>query len=435
MFQKPKGTADILPGEVEKWQYVESIAREILAKYRFFEIRTPIFESFDLFSRGVGETTDVVTKEMYDFYDKGDRRIALKPEGTAPIVRSYIENKLYAPEMVKPYKVYYISPMFRYERPQGGRQRQFHQIGVEVFGSTNPATDVETIALAWNFFKEVGINDIKLVINSLGDPDSRATYRQALIDYLLPFENELSDDSKTRLHKNPLRVLDSKDPKDKEIVKNAPSILEYLSEDSQQRFIEVRVLLEELNIPYEIDANMVRGLDYYQDTIFEIMSNDSVFGSQTTICGGGAYNGLVEELSGGKQSAAGFGFGIGIERLILLMDVQDVELPSFNQLDVFVVGIGEVTNKHTLSIVESIRRAGFSADRDFLDRKPKRQFKEADKLNASLTITVGESEVEAARVNIKNLATGFETSISMDEIHNDFATIYTKMTTAEKAED
>lgn len=428
MIQRPKGTADILPGEVEKWQYVEETARKILAQYRFFEIRTPIFESFDLFSRGVGETTDVVTKEMYEFHDKGDRHMALKPEGTAPIVRAYIENKLFAPEMVKPYKVYYISPMFRYERPQGGRQRQFHQVGVEVFGSTNPATDVETIALAWNFLQQVGIKDIKLVINSLGDPASRATYRQALIDYLTPFEDQLSHDSKTRLHKNPLRVLDSKAPEDKAIVAAAPSILDYLSDHSKQRFETVRALLEMLNIPYEVDANMVRGLDYYQDTIFEIMSNDPVFGAQTTICGGGSYDGLVDQLSDGKTSAPGFGFGLGIERLILLMDAQKVALPIFNPLNVYVVGIGEATNAYTLSIVQAIRAAGFSADRDFLERKPKRQFKEADKLNADLVITVGESEIETGAVNVKNLATGHEVSFTIETIKNDFASVYEQMT-------
>lgn len=326
MIQRPKGTSDIYLDDMKIWQYVEETARIVMHDYRYTEMRTPLFESFDLFSRSVGDTSDIVSKEMYDFEDKGGRRIALKPEGTAPIVRSYVENKLFGPEYPKPLKVYYLSPMFRYERPQGGRSRQFHQLGIEVLGSNNPAVDVEGMALAWDLLNEIGIKDVRLVINSLGKKEERATYRQALISYLEPFFEELSSDSQKRLHQNPLRVLDSKDKRDKELVKDAPSILDFLSEDSKTHFETVQAMLTALNIPFEINANMVRGLDYYQDTIFEIMTTSKVFGAETTICGGGRYNGLVEEIGG--PADPGFGFGLGLERLILMIKQQEIEIPE-----------------------------------------------------------------------------------------------------------
>ena len=259
-LQKPKGTQDILPAESAKWQYVEGFAREIFKRYNYAEVRTPIFEHYEVISRSVGDTTDIVTKEMYDFYDKGDRHITLRPEGTAPVVRSYVENKLFAPEVQKPSKFYYMGPMFRYERPQAGRLRQFHQIGVECFGSSNPATDVETIAMAAHFLKEIGIQGVKLHLNTLGNPESRAAYRQALIDYLTPLKETLSKDSQRRLEENPLRVLDSKEKEDKVAVENAPSILDFLDEESQAHFDAVRQMLENLGVDYIIDTNMVRGL-------------------------------------------------------------------------------------------------------------------------------------------------------------------------------
>ena len=316
-MRKLKGTEDILPEESYIWQYVEDTARGIFDSYQFKEIRTPMFETFELFSRSVGETTDVVSKEMYDFYDKGERRIALRPEGTAGVVRAYVENKLFGPEHAKPYKVYYIGPMFRYERPQAGRQRQFTQIGAEVFGSINPATDVETIALAWDFFTELGLENITLHINSLGKLADRQAYRQALIEYFTPFVDQLSEDSRRRLHENPLRVLDSKDERDKALVADAPTILDYLSEDSRQHFEAVQTLLTALDIPFKVNPLIVQGLDYYQDTIFEIIVDDQSIGAQSTICGGGRYDGLVEQV-GGPQTPS-FGFGIGLERLLLLL--------------------------------------------------------------------------------------------------------------------
>src|SRR5699024_2134446 len=283
-YQRPKGTNDILPGESEKWQFVEETARLLFGDYQYHEIRTPLFEHYEVIARSVGDTTDIVSKEMYDFYDKGDRHVTLRPEGTAPIVRSYVENKLFGPQFSKPYKVFYTGPMFRYERPQKGRLRQFHQIGVEAFGSSNPATDVETMVMAMEFFRQLGVNHIRLVINSLGDKETRKNYRNALIDYLSQYESELSQDSQRRLHENPLRVLDSKDARDQKFVAQAPSILDYLSTAAKEHFEQVKAMLDALGVAYEVDSTMVRGLDYYTHTIFEIMSDNEKMGSQSTIC-------------------------------------------------------------------------------------------------------------------------------------------------------
>ena len=429
-YQRPKGTNDILPGESEKWQTIEQTARKLFNQYQFHEIRTPIFEHIEVISRSVGDTTDIVTKEMYDFHDKGDRHITLRPEGTAPIVRSFVENKLFGPEHQKPYKVYYMGPMFRYERPQKGRLRQFHQIGVEVFGSDNPATDVETMAMALQFFRELGIKDLRLVINSLGDQETRTSYRQALIDYLTPFKEQLSADSNRRLLENPLRVLDSKDEKDKAVVAGAPSILDYLSETAQKHFEAVTKMLDALNITYEIDSNMVRGLDYYTHTIFEIMSDDPKMGAQSTICAGGRYNQLVAELGG--PETAGFGFAMGFERLLMILEAQGITLAAQKPLNAYVVSLGEATNIEALQIVQSIRQAGFSAERDVMNRKAKAQFKTADKLNAQLVLTIGETELANGVVNVKNLATRVEKAYPLTQIQTQFETVYQEMMQTEK---
>ena len=429
-YQRPKGTNDILPGESEKWQTIEQTARKLFNQYQFHEIRTPIFEHIEVISRSVGDTTDIVTKEMYDFHDKGDRHITLRPEGTAPIVRSFVENKLFGPEHQKPYKVYYMGPMFRYERPQKGRLRQFHQIGVEVFGSDNPATDVETMAMALQFFRELGIKDLRLVINSLGDQETRTAYRQALIDYLTPFKEKLSADSNRRLLENPLRVLDSKDEKDKAVVAGAPSILDYLSETAQKHFEAVTKMLDALNIAYEIDSNMVRGLDYYTHTIFEIMSDDPKMGAQSTICAGGRYNQLVAELGG--PETAGFGFAMGFERLLMILEAQGITLAAQKPLNAYVVSLGEATNIEALQIVQSIRQAGFSAERDVMNRKAKAQFKTADKLNAQLVLTIGETELANGVVNVKNLATRVEKAYPLTQIQTQFETVYQEMMQTEK---
>lgn len=418
-LQKPKGTQDILPGDSAKWQYVESVARETFKKYNYGEIRTPMFEHYEVISRSVGDTTDIVTKEMYDFHDKGDRHITLRPEGTAPVVRSYVENKLFAPEVQKPVKVYYIGSMFRYERPQAGRLREFHQLGVECFGSKNPATDVETIAMAYQLFNTLGIKDVTLHLNSLGNTDSRLAYRQALIDYLTPMRESLSKDSQRRLEENPLRVLDSKEKEDKVAVENAPSILDYLDEESQTHFDEVRAMLDSLNIPYVIDTNMVRGLDYYNHTIFEFIT--TIDKSELTICAGGRYDSLVEYFGG--PETAGFGFGLGLERLLLVLDKQGIKLPVEESLDVYIAVLGSGANGKALELVQSIRYQGFKAERDYLGRKIKAQFKSADTFKAKTVITLGESEVESGVVKVKNNATREEVTVSFEELTTNFATV------------
>ena len=418
-LQKPKGTQDILPVDSAKWQYVENVARETFKKYNYGEIRTPMFEHYEVISRSVGDTTDIVTKEMYDFHDKGDRHITLRPEGTAPVVRSYVENKLFAPEVQKPVKVYYIGSMFRYERPQAGRLREFHQLGVECFGSKNPATDVETIAMAYQLFNTLGIKDVTLHLNSLGNTESRLAYRQSLIDYLTPMRESLSKDSQRRLDENPLRVLDSKEKEDKVAVENAPSILDYLDEESQAHFDEVRTMLDSLNIPYVIDTNMVRGLDYYNHTIFEFIT--TIDKSELTICAGGRYDSLVEYFGG--PETAGFGFGLGLERLLLVLDKQGIELPVEENLDVYIAVLGSGANGKALELVQAIRYQGFKAERDYLGRKIKAQFKSADTFKAKTVITLGESEVESGQVNVKNNATREEVTVSFEELTKNFAAV------------
>ena len=415
-LQKPKGTQDILPGDSAKWQYVEGFARKVFARYNYDEIRTPIFEHYEVISRSVGDTTDIVTKEMYDFYDKGDRHITLRPEGTAPVVRSYVENKLFAPEVQKPSKFYYIGPMFRYERPQAGRLRQFHQIGVECFGSSNPATDVETIAMAAQFLKELGIDNVTLHLNTLGSPASRQAYRQALIDSLLPMKDQLSKDSQRRLEENPLRVLDSKEKEDKQAVENAPSILDYLDEESQAHFDAVRAMLDGLGIDYVIDTNMVRGLDYYNHTIFEFVTE--VDGNELTVCAGGRYDGLVEYFGG--PATPGFGFGMGLERLLLILDKQGVELPVETSLDVYIAVLGSEAEVAALELVQALRRQGFIAERDYLGRKLKAQFKSADVFGAKTII-------ESGQITVKNNQTRQEVTTSIEEVKNDFQTILNQL--------
>ena len=422
-YQRPKGTADILPTETVKWQYVEGVARELFKTYDYQEIRTPLFESYEVFSRSAGDTSDVVTKEMYDFNDKGDRHIALRPEGTAGVVRAFNENKLYGPEFQKPYKVYYLGPMFRYERPQSGRQRQFHQIGVEAFGADNPAIDVEVIAMACQLFAKLGLTNLRVAINSLGDQTSRANYRQALIDYLKPHYAELSEDSQARLEKNPLRVLDSKDPRDQQFVADAPSILDYLTLEAHDRFEAVKQMLDALGIDYVVDATMVRGLDYYNHTIFEVMVQAKSLGhGYTTICGGGRYSGLVEQLGG--PDLAGVGFGIGLERLLLLLEEEGATLPTLPTLDLYVVGIGQATNLVSLQLVQAARAAGLIAERDYLDRKPKAQFKTAAKAGAKAVLTVGERELAAGNVHFKNMATQEEVTLKLADVLADFKGVY-----------
>lgn len=420
-LQKPKGTQDILPKASSQWQALERRAREIFARYNYREIRTPMFEHYEVVSRSAGDTSDIVTKEMYDFYDKGDRHITLRPEGTAPVVRAFVENKLHAPEVQKPVKLYYMGPMFRYERPQAGRLRQFHQMGVETFGSANPATDAETMAMAVNFFHDLGIGDICLHLNTLGNVASRSAYRKALVDYLFPHQEALSEDSKRRLVDNPLRILDSKDKADQAIVSQAPSILDYLDQESLSHFEAVKEMLDALGIHYVIDPTMVRGLDYYTHTIFECMT--TVAGEDLTICAGGRYDGLVTYFDG--PETPGFGFGLGMERLLLVLAEQGIMLETDEGLDVYIVVIGSSVNQEALVLTEALRQQGLRVDRDMLNRKIKAQFKSADTLGARYIITIGQDEVDSDRVTIKHNETRQEVTASLTAVKDHFLQLLT----------
>ena len=403
-YQKPKGTADLLPGTTNLWEKVEKVAREVFDQFGYRGIRTPMFEDYNVFSRNVGDTSDIVEKEMYDFHDKGDRHIALRPEGTAGVVRAYVENKLYGPEYPKPYKVYYMGPMFRYERPQSGRQREFHQIGVEALNNESPQIDVEVIAMAMQLFKRFGVPNVKLTINTLGDKQVREDYREALINFLKPHYDELSSDSQERMYRNPLRVLDSKDAGDQKIVAQAPSILDYLDEESQNYFDQVQSLLKELGIDYEIDTNMVRGLDYYNHTIFEIMSDSPVFGDgYTTVCADGRYNGLINQLGGPEEG--GIGFGMGVERLMLLLQQENPEFAPQDQLDVFFASANEAGDNLAFKILNQIRDKGVVADKDYSGVKVGKQIKEAFRRNAKYFAVFGEREVDEGQFQLKNAAT------------------------------
>lgn len=414
-YQRPRGTADILPGDSDLWQKVEGIARRTFNQFGYSEIRTPMFESFDVYSRNVGDTSDIVEKQMYDFYDKGNRHIALRPEGTAGVVRAYVQNKLYGPECPKPYKVYYMGPMFRYERPESGRQRQFTQIGCEALNSESPQIDAEVILEALLFFKRLGVKNLRVAINTLGDDETRTKYRESLINYLKPFYNELSDDSKERLYKNPLRVLDSKDPHDKEIVKDAPSILDSLSEYSAKYFDDVKKMLDEFHIDYVVDPDMVRGLDYYTHTIFEIMSNASVFGGgYTTICGGGRYNGLISQLGGPDEG--GIGYGIGVERLLLLLQSENKKFIPKPSIDLFFVTVDKSGDDFAFSVMETLREKGFKVDKDYQGLKVGTQIKEATRRNSKYFAVIGSKEVDSKTFELSGTGSDEKVKVSVNEL-------------------
>ncbi|MBS9338087.1 histidine--tRNA ligase [Fructobacillus sp. M2-14] len=429
-FKKPKGTADLFDNQVLAWQKIEQQARLTFSRYGYGEIRTPIFESFDLFSRSAGDTSDVVTKEMYDFMDKGDRHMALRPEGTAGVVRAFVENKLFGPEHEKPYKTFYMGPMFRYERPQAGRFRQFHQIGVEAFGSTEPSLDAEVITMVVKFLSSLGLKDLKVALNTLGDQDSRKAYREALIDYLKPNFDKLSKDSQVRLEKNPLRVLDSKDENDQAIVEGAPTIFDYLSEESKAHFQAVQNYLDALGIEYEIDSNMVRGLDYYNNTIFEVMTTDPNLKGAATIAGGGRYSGLVEEFGG--PETPGIGFGLGVERLIALLTAQDQLNLDEDGLDFYIAHIGDNSVLKTLELATNLRDLGYSADMDFENRSVKAQFKTANRRKARFVITIGDNEVESNEVKVKDMVTGSQADLNLAYVKEKMETVIAALSAEEE---
>ena len=401
--QRPKGTVDILPDESGSWEKVEQILRDFFKRANYREIRTPSFENYNVFSRSSGETSDVVEKEMYDFNDKGGRHIALRPEGTAGVVRAYVEDKLYAPEVVKPLNVYYIESTFRYERPQAGRQREFHQIGIESFGSSNPLADIETIVLAHDLLAKLGVKNYELHINTLGNAQVRQDYHDALVNYFKPVRDQLSDDSKRRLEKNPLRILDSKDEQDKQFLPKAPKIVDYLDQESKENFDQILKILDQLKINYVIDNDLVRGLDYYTGVIFEFMVEDkSIWESASTILGGGRYDNLVEEFDGPRTPAVGF--GIGEERLMLVLQKQNPELFKDQGIDFFIANIGQGTEVKTVEIARLLRKQGLTVQYDVDQKKLKAQFKKADRAKAKYVITLGDKELAAEVLNVKRLA-------------------------------
>ncbi len=410
LTKAPRGTKDVVPSESYKWIYVENLFREVCSLFGYDEIRTPIFEHTELFKRGVGETTDIVQKEMYSFQDNGGRDITLKPEGTAGAVRSFIEHKLYAD--AQPTKMYYITPCFRYERPQAGRLRAFHQFGIEVFGSYSASVDAEVMALAMEFFKRVGLNNLELRINSVGCPSCRKAYNTILRNYLKEKLDKLCGTCADRYERNPLRILDCKNEACKVEAENAPLMMGHLCEECKDHFEKVQGYLTNMKIEYEVDPKIVRGLDYYTKTAFEIISHD--IGSQSTVCGGGRYDGLVEELGGPK--VPGIGFGMGIERLLLTLENNNIEIPKKAGMDIFIVSIGERADAESFKILKGLRENDISCDKDHIGRSVKAQFKYSDKVNAKYTIVLGDDEIEKDVVSLKDMATSEQEEIKLSEI-------------------
>ncbi|WP_246188070.1 histidine--tRNA ligase [Paenibacillus tengchongensis] len=407
-FEKPTGTQDVLPGAVEKWHVVEAKARDLCRRFNYREIRTPMFEHTELFERGVGETTDIVEGEMYTFKDKGDRDLALRPEGTAGVVRAYVQNKLYGEPDVS--KLYYIGPMFRYERPQAGRYRQFHQFGIEAFGAVDPAIDAEVISLGYQFYKDLGLKEVRVELNSVGNAPSRAAYREKLLAFLRPMHDTLCKDCQRRMERNPLRVLDCKVDQDK--FGDAPSILDSLDEECSMHFAKVKSHLDAMGVEYSINPRLVRGLDYYTHTAFEYKA--AGIGTIDTVGGGGRYNGLVEEIGGPDQP--GIGFGIGLERILLILENQGVELETVKPLDVYLVALGEAADLEITKQLFILRSQGISAERDYLGRKMKAQMKSADRLSARYTAILGEDELLDGVITVKTMATGEQRTIKLEEL-------------------
>ncbi len=406
----PKGTKDVLPNQVYRWHYVERKFDDICRRYGYKEIRTPIFEHTELINRGVGDTTDIVQKEMYTFNDHGGRSLTLKPEGTSPAVRAFVEHRMYAE--VQPTKIYYDTPCFRYEKPQSGRLRQFHQFGVEIFGTPNMMADADVICLGHDFLEEMGIKDVVLEINSVGCPTCRETYRRALQDFLRPHYDELCDTCKNRFDKNPMRILDCKSQEDQVLVKDAPNMIDYLCDECASSFEEVKGHLESMGLEYTVNPRIVRGLDYYTKTAFEFVSNK--IGAQGTVCGGGRYDNLCQEIGG--PPIPGVGFGLGKERLLMLMEANGVEIPEAEPSDVFIVTMGDKGRIKGLEILRELHKKGISAQMDTLARNVKGQFKYAARLNAKKTIVIGDEELEKGVVQIKDMDRHEQQEVSFDNI-------------------
>ena len=405
-IQAPKGTKDMLPQDAYKWHYVEGVLREVSKSFGVREIRTPIFEHTELFLRGVGETTDIVQKEMYTFNDKGDRSITLKPEGTAPTVRAFIEKRLF--NEAQPTKLYYIIPCFRYENVQKGRLRQFHQYGVEVFGSKEPSMDAEVISLAMEALKKLGLKSLSLNINNLGCPNCRPKYNEALKKYLEENYDNLCNVCKTRFEKNPMRILDCKERNCKEITKNAPIILDYICDECDSHFTEVKRYLDALNIKYNIDPGIVRGLDYYTKTIFEILNDDF------TVCGGGRYDKLIEEIGGPEMPAVGF--GLGLERLIMTLEKEGIEIPKADVIELYIGARGEGARTEAFVLANKLRSIGVKTEVNHMGRSIKAEMKYANKIGAVFTTIIGDDELQNKTLKLKRMSDGEQFEVSLDNI-------------------
>lgn len=412
-----KGTLDLLPKESCKTQYIEAAVREIAENYGFLEMRTPVFEHTELFQRSVGETTDVVQKEMYTFEDKGGRSITLRPEGTAGAARAFLEHGLFNDAL--PQKIYYLTSCYRYEKPQAGRLREFHQFGVESFGAGTPAADAEIISLAHAVFRYLGVQNLTLEINSIGCPECRKKFQEALKAYFESYREQLCDTCKSRLERNPMRILDCKSPVCSEIAAGAPKILDFLCDDCRAHFDAVQKYLQAMDIAFTVNPTIVRGLDYYTRTVFEFVSSE--IGAQGTVCGGGRYDGLLEELGGKPMPACGF--GMGIERLLLLMEAQGVPFPEPKKCDVYLVSMGEEAGLKAAALAEQLREEGLSAQFDTVGRGLKAQMKYADKIGAAYTVVLGDAELESRRVNLKNMRDGTQTELDLDDFVGAFQSI------------
>ena len=411
LIKAVRGTRDIYGEEAVKYTYISKMAQEVFESYGYTYIKTPIFEETDLFKRGIGEGTDVVEKEMYTFKDRGERSITLRPENTASVVRSYLENGIYGKEDVTRY--YYNGSMFRYERPQAGRQRQFHQFGIEALGSDKPSLDAEVIALAVQFFTEVGLKDLAVSINSVGCPTCRAEYNARLKEYLDAKSDVLCETCLERKDKNPMRVIDCKNPTCKENLNDIPFMVDHICDDCKDHFEKLQTYLKEMDINFVVDKTIVRGLDYYKKTAFEIISND--IGSQSTVCGGGRYDGLVEQL-GGPKGVSGIGFALGAERLLLTMENNNIEIENPYATDIFIVTIGDEAKTKSFKLLKDLRTNHISAENDHLDRSVKAQFKYSDKINAKFTIVIGDDELANDTATLKNMSTSEQTTIKLSEI-------------------
>lgn len=412
MITKPKGCKDIYGRDAKVWKYIEQVVDSVMEKYNYGYIRTPIFEAHELYHRGVGESSDIVTKETYDFTDRGKREMTLRPEGTAGVVRSFIENKMYG-DMV-PTKLYYNGTMYRYERPQAGRERELTQFGAEVLGSNDPLMDAEVISLAMNIYKMLGFKDVKVKINSLGDTESRNNYRDALVKYFAPHINDFCDDCKERLAKSPLRILDCKVDKDNEILKNAPTTIDYLNKESKDRFDKVLEYLDILQVPYEVDPKIVRGLDYYSHTVFEFLVDVEELGGQNVIGAGGRYDFLCEQLGG--PSTPGIGFASGIDRLMVAIKALDIKYNIKDDIDLFFLYVSEEEKKYALYLTQELRLNGFTVETEYTSRSLKSQFKQSERLNARFIVVLNNDELNNGEITIKNTKTKEEEIISIDAL-------------------